>query len=145
MAVDRLSVSDRDRFAAARAQGRARRRDPSAIVDAKYVTRLGSIALTFRGGGSMLIPRQLIPELARASLSHLRTVSVSPAGDALSWSALDVDVYVPGLVARAFGTRLFAAAAGGPGPGGRRRQLPKAVAIEADGAKRGRPRKRLTA
>ena len=143
MAVNRLSVSDRDRFAAARAQGRARRRDPSAIVDAKYVTRLGSIALTFRGGGSMLIPRQLIPELSRASLSHLRTVSVSPAGDALSWSALDVDVYVPGLVARAFGTRLFAAAAGGPG--GRRRPLPKAVAIEADGAKRGRPRKRLTA
>jgi hypothetical protein len=33
---------------------------------------------------------------------------VSPAGDTLSWPSLNVDVYIPGLVERAFGTRLFA-------------------------------------
>lgn len=52
--------------------------------------------------------------------------------------ALDVDVYVPGLVERAFGTRLFAAATGRRG--GRRRSKAKAAAAKANGAKGGRPR-----
>jgi len=57
--------------------------------------------------------------------------------------ALDLDVYVPGLVARAFGTRLFAAATGQHG--GRRRTKAKAVAAKLNGARGGRPRKRRSA
>lgn len=41
---------------------------------------------------------------------NLEATQVSLPGDALSWPSLDVDVYIPGLVERAFGTRLFAAA-----------------------------------
>jgi hypothetical protein len=70
-------------------------------------------------------------------------VEVSPAGDALSWPSLDVDVYVPGLVERAFGTRLFAAATGRRG--GRRKSKAKAVAPKDNGAKGGRPRRWLSA
>ena len=73
----------------------------------------------------------------------LGDVVVSPAGDALSWPSLDVDVYVPGLVDRAFGTRLFAASTGSRG--GRRRSKAKAGAAKANGATGGRPRKRLIA
>ena len=91
----------------------------------------------------MAIPRAMIPGLESASQSNLETVEVSPAGDALSWPSLDVDVYVPGLVERAFGTRLFAAATGRRG--GRRKSKAKAVAAKANGAKGGRPRKRLSA
>ncbi len=58
----------------------------------------------------MMIPTRLIPGLARPPASVLAVVEVSPAGDVLSWPSLDVDVFVPGLVERAFGTRLFAAA-----------------------------------
>jgi hypothetical protein len=90
----------------------------------------------------MTIPRNVVPELQRASASKMESIVVSPAGDALSWPSLDVDVYVPGLVERAFGTRLFAAATGRRG--GRRRSKAKAAAAKANGAKGGRPRKRLS-
>lgn len=91
----------------------------------------------------MAIPREMIPGLERASASKLKAIFVSPAGDALSWPSLDVDVYVPGLVERAFGNRLFAAATGRRG--GRRRSKAKAAAAKANGVKGGRPRKRLSA
>jgi len=67
--------------------------------------------------------------------SALESISVSLAGDALSWPSLDVDVYVPGLVERAFGTRLFAGATGQRG--GRRRSKAKAAAARANGRKGG--------
>ena len=91
----------------------------------------------------MTIPRHLIPGLKRQSPAALAAVSLSPAGDALLWPALDADVYVPGLVERAFGNRLFAAAAGRRG--GQRRTKAKMAAARRNGAKGGRPRKRATA
>jgi hypothetical protein len=91
----------------------------------------------------MSIPRTLVPGLEKATQPKIGAILVSPAGDALSWPALDLDLYVPGLVERAFGTRLFAASTGRRG--GRRRTKAKAAAAKANGAKGGRPRKRLTA
>jgi hypothetical protein len=129
--------------ARARARGQARLEDPSAVGDARYDSDADAIVLAFKGGGSMSIPRGIVPSLERASALMLGDVVVSPAGDALSWPSLDVDVYVPGLVDRAFGTRLFAASTGSRG--GRRRSKAKAGAAKANGAKGGRPRKRLIA
>jgi hypothetical protein len=85
----------------------------------------------------MSIPRRLVPGLERASETKIQSIVVSPAGDALSWPSLDVDVYVPGLVERAFGARLFAASTGRRG--GRRRSKAKAAAARANGAKGGAP------
>jgi hypothetical protein len=113
------------------------------VVAAEYVAGRDVVTLTFRSGGSMTIPRQLIPNLGNVPVSSLRRLTVSAAGDALSWPSLDVDVYVPGLIARTFGTRLFAAATGRQG--GRRRSKGKAAAAKANGAKGGRPRKRPSA
>lgn len=143
MARTEISAKDRDRFARARARGQARVEDPSALINARYDSDADAIELAFNGGGSMTIPRTVVPGLERASASKLDAVVVSPAGDSLSWPSLDVDVYVPGLVERAFGTRLFAASTGRRG--GRRRSKAKAAAAKANGAKGGRPRKPLTA
>ena len=143
MAETDVSAKDRERYARARARGQARAQDPSAVVDARYDPDRDLIDLTFGGGGSMAIPRNTVPGLQRASTSAMESIVVSPAGDALSWPTLDVDVYVPGLVERAFGSRLFAAATGRRG--GRRRSKAKAAASKANGAKGGRPRKRLSA
>jgi uncharacterized protein DUF2442 len=143
MAETDISAKDRERYARARALGEARAQDPSAVVDARYDSDRDLIDLTFGAGGSMAIPRNVVPGLQRASVSNLESIVVSPAGDALSWPSLDVDVYVPGLVERAFGSRLFAAATGRRG--GRRRSKAKAAASKANGAKGGRPRKRLSA
>jgi hypothetical protein len=91
----------------------------------------------------MAIPRKAVPGVERATPAAIESVVVSPAGDALSWPALNVDIYVPGLVERVFGTRLFAAATGRRG--GRRRSKAKAAASKTNGAKGGRPRKRVSA
>jgi len=138
-----ITASDRKRYAQARALGKARAEQPSAVVEASYDESRDRIDLTFRSGGSIAIPRAMIPGLEKASTASLEAIDVSPAGDALSWRALDVDVYVPGLIERAFGSRLFAVATGRRG--GRRRSKAKAAAARANGAKGGRPRKRLLA
>ena len=141
MADVELTAKDRERYAKARARGLAQARDPAAVVSARYNAARDAIDLTCRGGGSMMIPRRIVPGLQRASASRLEPIDISPAGDALSWPSLDVDVYVPGLVERVFGTRLFAAASGRRG--GRRRSKAKTAASRANGAKGGRPRNRL--
>lgn len=120
MAKTKLTAFDRARFSAARVRGEARAHDPSALVDARYERTSEAVLLTFGSGASMTIPQRVIPGLEREAASALETVVLSPAGDALRWPALDVDVHVPGLVERAFGSRLF------------------------EVARRGRPRRRLS-
>jgi hypothetical protein len=142
MAEAEVTSKDRERYARARARGAARVQHPSAVVKARYEPDGDLIDLTFGGGGSMAIPRKAIPGLERATPATIASVVVSPAGDALSWPGLDVDIYVPGLVERVFGSRLFAAATGRRG--GRRRSKAKAAASKANGAKGGRPRKRVS-
>jgi hypothetical protein len=143
MATTEITAKDRERYAQARARGKERLEDPSSMVDARYDADADAIELKFGGGGSMTIPRRIVPGLERAARSKIESIVVSPAGDALSWPALDIDVYVPGLVERAFGTRLFAASTGRRG--GRQRSKAKAAAARANGTKGGRPRKRFTA
>lgn len=136
-----VTLRDRKRYARARARGKALRKDP--VMSARYDESRDRIDLAFRSGVSMAIPRAMIPGLESASESNLEVFEVSPADDALSWPSLDVDVYVPGLVERAFGNRLFAAATGRRG--GRRRSKAKAAASKIYGAKGGRLRKPLSA
>jgi hypothetical protein len=138
MAKSGLTARDRERFKAARQRGETRAGEGSALIEASYDQASDTVHLSFRGGGSMAIPRAIIPDL-EGQKSSLEAVSVSRAGDALSWRSLDIDVYLPGLVERAFGNRLFAAATGRRG--GRRRTNAKAAAARRNGAKGGRPRK----
>ena len=108
MTKAKLTAFDGARFRAARIRGEARAQDPSGLVDARYDRTSEVVILTFESGASMTIPRRLIPGLERELASALETVVWSPAGDALRWPALDVDVHVPGLIERAFGSRLLA-------------------------------------
>ena len=65
----------------------------------------------------------------------------SPAGLGLHWPRFDADVYVPGLMAGALGSRTWMARQLGA-QGGRASTPAKAAAARANGAKGGRPRKR---
>jgi len=71
----------------------------------------------------------------------LARVTVSPGGGALHWRALNVDLSVPGLllasVGRADRTRELARLAG------LAKSTAKSAAARANGAKGGRPRKRV--
>jgi hypothetical protein len=86
----------------------------------------------------MSIPRSIVPRLGHAPQSTPEPVTLSPAGDALSWPSLNVDVYVPGLVERGFGT-LIRRIDRTPW---RTPRIPKAktAAAKTNGAKGGRPR-----
>src|SRR5437867_2956993 len=105
MRAAHVTAQDRARLRRARERGRAR--DASAVVGAHYDPHCDVIELRFRAGGEMTIPRRMVPGLEAAHPSALRAIELSPAGDALSWPSLEVDVYVPGLGGRAFGARLF--------------------------------------
>ncbi|HXG57356.1 MAG TPA: DUF2442 domain-containing protein [Vicinamibacterales bacterium] len=143
MVTNSITAADRERYTRARTLGERDADNPSALTAARYVQRRDAIELEFAGGGIMTIPRQAISEVAHAPIPTLNAITISPAGDAISWRALDVDIYVPGLVERVFGSRMFAASSGGRG--GRRTSKAKAAAARANGAKGGRPRKQLTA
>lgn len=104
----KLTAIDRTRFRGARARGEARRKDPWAVVDARYDRRSETVILMFGSGASMTIPRGVIPGLECEPVSALETLVLSPAGDVLRWPLLDADVYLPGLVERAFGNQLLA-------------------------------------
>ena len=99
--------ADRARYARAREVGQREAAEYSAVVDAWYDTQFHQVGLEFRTGARALIPQRLVAGLERASIRDLVTVTVSPAGDALSWRSLDVDVAVRGLVERALGRRLL--------------------------------------
>jgi hypothetical protein len=62
---------------------------PSSVVDARYNSDADAIELKFSGGGSMSIPRRIVPGLERAAESTIESIVVSPAGDALSWPSLE--------------------------------------------------------
>ena len=97
MAEADVTSKDRERYARARVQGAGRAQHPSAVVEASYEPDGDLLDLKFAGGGSMAIPRKAVPGLEGATPVTIEAVVVSPAGDALSWPALDVEIYVPGL------------------------------------------------
>ena len=76
-----IATTDRNRYERARGRGKARLEDPSALVDAQYDAGADSVELRFRGGGSMSIPRAIVPGLERASASELESVVVAPCVD----------------------------------------------------------------
>jgi hypothetical protein len=102
-----VTLRDQKRYAHARARGQAVTGDPLAVRSARYDKSRDRVKLAFLAGVEVSIPRTMIPGLENAGQSNLKIVHVSPAGDALSWPALDVDVHVLGLVERVLGNHLF--------------------------------------
>ena len=95
-----LTSADRQRFARARLRGREDLRQDHAVIAARYDWRQDAFDIVFRSGKAASIPRALVPELTAVPVSMLMSISVSPAGDAICWRALDIDVDVRGLVER---------------------------------------------
>lgn len=70
------------------------------VVEANYDATQDCLELTQQSGQVRVVARRLLPELDGAPAAILGSVTVSPAGDAISWRELDVDVSVRGLLER---------------------------------------------
>jgi Protein of unknown function (DUF2442) len=68
-----------------------------------------SVTVELVNGCSFRFPVDLVQDLHGASEEALAEVAVDSVGYNLHWPALDVDLYVPALVAGVFGTRQWMA------------------------------------
>jgi hypothetical protein len=133
----------REQFKAANARGAAAiARGPIARA-ARYDARRWLIVITLEDGCEFAFPAALAEGLADAPRSKLAKVKVSPNGLGLHWPLLDADLYVPGLIEGAFGSRRWMRQIGRLG--GSRRSAAKAKASRENGKRGGRPKDRAAA
>lgn len=86
---------------AKRAQGHA--------VAARYDAPSERLVVSLHNGVELGVPVRLVEGLADADPADLAEIEVTPSGLGLHWPRLDADVYVPGLMAGALGSRRWVA------------------------------------
>ena len=133
------SLTD-EQFKAADKLGQAMLESEPRAAAARYDPATGRIVIDLLNGCAYAFPARLAQELQGASERDLGDIEVDGLGFNLHWPALDVDLYVPALIAGVFGTRAwmareFARVAG------RAKSPAKAAAARKNGAQGGRPRK----
>jgi hypothetical protein len=137
-------VTDHDIIAeipAARARERyARQKEPRA-VNATYDRVAERIHVDLIDGGQFALPAWRIPELRHAPLEDVEAVEVSPSGEALHWERLDADYRVPELLMALIGPTAWKSELARVA--GRVSSPRKRRAAKKNGAKGGRPRKKL--
>jgi hypothetical protein len=123
---------------AASERGRmAQSREPRAAA-ARYDAQAEQIVVDLTNGCTFTFPPRLAQGLKIARPEEIAAVEVLPGGYGLHWESLDVDLALPGLMAGLFGTRTYMARQAGQAT-----SEAKAAAARANGARGGRPRKRL--
>jgi hypothetical protein len=101
-------VTDRQ-LRAAEARGRKMLATEPRAAAAHYDRATGRVVVDLINGCTYAIPAHLVQDLHGASPDDLARVEVDGVGFNLHWPALDVDLYVPALVAGIFGTRTWMA------------------------------------
>jgi Protein of unknown function (DUF2442) len=96
--------------------------------------------LKLSDGGRHLIPREDMQGLQSATKEQISRVEILGHGTGLHWPALDLDLYVPSLLRRIYGTKSWMAAIGRSG--GSVKSPAKKRASRANGSKGGRPRQK---
>ena len=109
------------------------------VTRAHYRISDDAIALTLDNGVEVAIPRRLLQGLEKATAAQLSRVEIEGPGSGLHWPSLDIDHYVPAILAGVFGTRQWMSELGTKG--GNVRNPKKAAASRRNGRLGGRPRK----
>jgi addiction module HigA family antidote len=124
----------------AEVRAKARLTTPPQAQSAHYDRRRSRIVVTLTNKLELAFPPEMAEGLAGAKPADLSVIEISPTGLGLHWPRLDADLYIPGLLEGAFGSRRWMARQLG-------RAASKAVTAERQAAARengklgGRPRK----
>jgi hypothetical protein len=129
-------------FAAAEARGREMLQTEPRAVSVHYDRETGRVVIDLMNGCTYAFPTELVQDLRGASDDDLAVIEIDGLGFDLYWPTLDVDLYVPTLVAGVFGTREWMVKELAR-KAGQATSPAKAAAARANGAKGGRPRKLL--
>ena len=125
---------------AAEARGRSLLASEPRAVSARFDAASGRVIVELVGGCAYAFPPERVEDLAGAPSDSLAEIEVDGIGFNLSWPRLDVDLYVPSLVAGVFGTKAWTARELAR-IAGATSTVRKAAAARANGKKGGRPRK----
>ncbi len=128
---------------AAIAEARAQENNRSRAVKAYYDASDDKVVIRLASGVDVAIPRTHLQGLENATRTQAAELQLEGAGSGLHWASLDVDHYIPGLLAGVFGTRRWMSELGRKG--GAVRNAAKAAAARANGRKGGRPRRNARA
>jgi hypothetical protein len=115
------------------------------VIEVEYKPGAGLDLLILRlsDGHRHLIPREDLQGLQSATKEQIARVEILGNGTGLHWPALNLDLYVPALLRRVYGTKRWMAEIGRSG--GSAKSLAKKRAARANGLKGGRPRQELAA
>jgi hypothetical protein len=107
---------------------------------AQFDPGTGHVTVHLINGCVYGFPAHLVQDLQGAGARDLANIEVDGLGFNLHWPALEVDLYVPALVAGTFGTRAWMTRALAR-EAGRATSPANQAASRSNGAKGGRPRK----
>ena len=97
------SLTDAE-FKAAEARGSAMLETEARATTAQYNRKTDYVTIYLVNGCTHVFPVYLIQDLSNASYDDLANIKVDGKGFNLHWPMLDVDLYVPALVAGVFGS-----------------------------------------
>ncbi|MFV0275907.1 MAG: DUF2442 domain-containing protein [Parahaliea sp.] len=129
-------------FTNAKARGQGVLETEPRARSARYNRKTGQVTVELVNGCSYIFPSHLVQDLSDATADELADVEVDGVGFNLHWPGLDVDLYVPALVAGVFGTRDWMRKALAR-QAGSSTSVAKAAAARENGRKGGRPRKQV--
>ncbi len=127
-------------FEVAEARGRKMLETEPRAASARFDPATKRMVIDLENGCSYAFPVELSQDLRGADPADLADIEVDGMGFNLHWPKLDVDLYVPALVAGIFGTRKWMTSELAR-IAGRKTSPAKAAASRSNGAKGGRPRK----
>jgi hypothetical protein len=123
---------------AALERGRVARMQEPRAASARYDAQADRVVVEMTNGCTFAFPPRLAQGLKSARAEEVAAVEVLPGGYGLHWEVLDVDLALPALMAGLFGTRAHMARQAGQAT-----SEEKAAAARANGAKGGRPRRKV--
>ncbi|HEY1753577.1 MAG TPA: DUF2442 domain-containing protein [Caulobacteraceae bacterium] len=129
-------------FDAASRRGEALAAHEPRAKAAHYDAPSGRVVVDLINGCTFAFPARALQGLADASDDELAEVVVQGSGYGLHWERLDADFSVPGLLMGVFGSRAWLAREQAR-RAGQSTSAAKATAARRNGAKGGRPRRKL--